>query len=119
MPLMAILAWDDVLWGDFVAGLEGFRDHFTTERANRAYADFLDLPKGLTTPSSSAYLNRWACRLSSDRAPVALEAWLRAHADALDEVERLTILDARVRATTHRSWAPSTTTSSLQCAPAA
>jgi hypothetical protein len=35
--------------------------------------------------------------LSSDRAPVALEAWLRAHAVDLAESERLTILDPRVR----------------------
>ena len=25
---MALLAWDEVTWPDFVAGLEGFRDHF-------------------------------------------------------------------------------------------
>jgi hypothetical protein len=36
MPPMALLAWDEVLWADFVAALKGFRDHFTTERANRA-----------------------------------------------------------------------------------
>jgi hypothetical protein len=98
MPLMALLAWDDVSWPDFVAGLEGFRDHFTTERANRAYADFLDRPKGPGYATELVrLLNRWTCRLSSDRAPVALDAWLRAHAGALDKVERLTILDARVR----------------------
>jgi hypothetical protein len=98
MPHMALLAWDDVSWPDFVAGLEGFRDHFTTERANRAYADFLDRSKGPDHVTELVrLLNRWACRLSSDRAPVALEAWLRAHAAELDEIERLTILDARVR----------------------
>ena len=35
--------------------------------------------------------------MSSERAPVALNAWLRAHAADLEEIERLTILDARVR----------------------
>jgi hypothetical protein len=98
MPHMALLAWDDVSWPDFVAGLEGFRDHFTTERANRAYADFLDLPKGPDYATELVrLLNRWACRLSSDRAPAGLDAWLRAHAADLEEVERLTILAARVR----------------------
>jgi hypothetical protein len=95
---MALLAWDDVSWPDFVAGLEGFRDHFTTDRANRAYADFLDRPKGPDYATELVrLLNRWACRLSSDRAPVALEAWLRARAADLEEVERMTILDVRVR----------------------
>jgi hypothetical protein len=95
---MALLAWDDVSWPDFVAGLEGFRDHFTTERANRAYADFLDRPKGPDYATELVrLLNRWTCRLSSDRAPVALEAWLRARAADLEEVERMTILDVRVR----------------------
>jgi hypothetical protein len=97
MPHMALLAWEDVSWAGFVSGLEGFRDHFTTDRANRAYADFLARSKdpGYAT-ELVRLLNRWACRLSSDRAPVALEAWLRAHAADLEEIERLTILDARV-----------------------
>jgi hypothetical protein len=97
MPHMALLAWEDVSWAGFVAGLEGFRDHFTTERANRAYADFLDRPKGPDYATELVrLLNRWACRLSSDRAPVALEAWLQAHAADLEEIERLTILDTPV-----------------------
>jgi hypothetical protein len=41
-------------------------------------------------------LNRWACRLSSDRAPVALESWLRIHAAELENVEPLTISDPRL-----------------------
>jgi hypothetical protein len=95
---MALLAWEDVSWAGFVAGLEGFRDHFTTDPANRAYADFLDLQKGPDYARELVrLLNRWACRLSSARAPAALEEWLRAHAADLGEVERLTILDARVR----------------------
>jgi hypothetical protein len=98
MPHMALLAWEDVSWAGFVAGLEGFRDHFTTDQANRAYADFLARPKGPDYATELVrLLNRWACRLSSDRAPVALEAWLRAHAADLEEIERLTILDPRVR----------------------
>jgi len=33
MPHMALLVWDEVSWDGFVAGLEGFHDHFTPERA--------------------------------------------------------------------------------------
>jgi hypothetical protein len=95
---MALLAWDEVSWDGFIAGLEGFRDHFTTERANRAYADFLGLPKGPDYATELVrLLNRWACRLSSERAPAALEAWLQAHAADLKGIARLTIVDARVR----------------------
>jgi hypothetical protein len=98
MPHMALLVWDEVSWDGFVAGLEGFRDHFTTDRANRAYADFIDLPKDPDYASELVrLLNRWACRLSSDRAPVALEEWLRAHAADLEKLEGVTILDALVR----------------------
>ena len=88
---MALLAWDDVTWPDFVAGLEGFRDHFT--RAARAPDAF---------PRDAAdiilLLNKWACRLSTERAPGALETWLKANAAALERVEPLTIVDARLPA---------------------
>jgi hypothetical protein len=84
---MGLLDWDDVTWPDFVAGLEGFRDHF---------------PRAAHAPDSQpenaadivAVLNRWACRLSSERAPVALEEWLRAH--DLTKFEALTISDPGV-----------------------
>jgi hypothetical protein len=84
---MGLLAWDEVAWPEFVAGLEGFRDHF---------------PRAAHAPDSQpenaadivAVLNRWACRLSSERAPVALEEWLRAH--DLTKFEPLTISDPGV-----------------------
>src|SRR6186713_1995508 len=38
-------------------------------------------------------LNKWACRLSTERAPGALETWLRDKASALDRVAPLTISD--------------------------
>jgi hypothetical protein len=84
---MGLLAWDEVAWPEFVAGLEGFRDHF---------------PRAAHAPDSQpenaadivAVLNRWACLLSSERAPVALEEWLRAH--DLTKFEPLTISDPDV-----------------------
>jgi hypothetical protein len=86
---MALLEWDRVTWDDFVAGLEGFRDSFT--RAARA-PDY--------HPENAAeiigVLNKWACRLSTARAPGALESWLRAHTTDLKEVESLTISDPRL-----------------------
>jgi hypothetical protein len=84
---MGLLAWEDVTWPDFVRGLEGFRDEFT--RAAHAPDPH---PEGAA--DIVALLNKWACRLSTERAPIALETWLRAH--DLREFEALTILDPRV-----------------------
>ena len=86
MPHMALLAWDRVTWDDFVTGLEGFRDHFT--RAARAPDHH---------PENAAeiigVLNKWACRLSTARAPGTLESWLRAHVADVEKLEPLTISD--------------------------
>ena len=100
---MALLDWREVSWAAFVLGLEGYRDRFTRERGERAYAGLLDAIHGeppTALPELAAdivrLLNRWACRLSTTRAPSALEAWLRANGSALAEVETLTINDSRV-----------------------
>ena len=84
---MALLDWEKVTWAGFVAGLEGFRDHFA--RAARAPE-----PRPESAAEIVAVLNRWACRLSSTLAPPALEAWLDGH--ELVELQGLTILDPRV-----------------------
>jgi hypothetical protein len=104
MAHMALIAWDEVSWADFVAGLEGYRDHFRRKGdGERAYAGLLDAIEGeppAALPQRAAdivlLLNTWACRLSTARAPDALEAWLRDHVAALAEVEALTISDSRV-----------------------
>jgi hypothetical protein len=88
---MALLVWEEASWAGFVAGLEGFRDHFT--RASEP-------PKAHPENAAEiiALLNKWACRLSTTRAPAALDNWLREHAAALEEVEQLTISDPRLPA---------------------
>jgi hypothetical protein len=86
---MALLDWDRVTWDDFVAGLEGFRDHFT--RAARAPD-----PHPENAAEIIAVLNKWACRLSTAHAPGALESWLRAHAADLEKVDGVTISDPRL-----------------------
>ena len=83
---MALLDWEKVTWPAFVAGLEGFRDHFT--RAAQAPE-----PRPESAAEIIGVLNRWACRLSTERAPGALETWLRDKASALDRVAPLTISD--------------------------
>jgi hypothetical protein len=103
MASMALIAWSEVSWDGFVTGLEGYRDQFTREGSERAYAGLLRAIGA--TPQTAlperaadivALLNKWACRLSTARAPGALEAWLRSHLAALAEVEALTIGDLRV-----------------------
>jgi len=66
---MGLLAWDDVTWPRFVAGLRDYRDGFP--RAAHAPDVFPEDADGIVR-----LLNRWACRLSTERAPSALEAWL-------------------------------------------
>ncbi len=104
MRLMALIAWDEVSWADFVAGLEGYRDHFTRKGdGERAYAGLLaamqDEPLA-TLPDRAAdivrLLNKWACRLSTARAPGALEGWLQGRLSALAAFEALTIRDPSV-----------------------
>jgi hypothetical protein len=109
MPHMALIAWDEVSWADFVAGLEGYRDHFTSKGdGERAYAGLLAVIQAespATLPDRTAdivlLLNKWACRLSATHAPAALERWLRGHLSALVDVEALTIGDPRLPEHTH------------------
>jgi hypothetical protein len=84
---MALLAWDAVTWPTFVATLKTYRDRFP--RAAEEPEPHLESAAEIV-----AVLNRWACRLSTERAPDALETWLRAH--DLSELEALTILDPRL-----------------------
>jgi hypothetical protein len=88
---MALLAWDEVTWPDFVAGLEGLRDHFP--RAARAPDAFPEHAADIVH-----LLNKWACRLSTERAPGALDKWLKDNAAALEKVAPLTISDPRLPA---------------------
>ena len=88
---MALIAWDEVSWADFVAGLEGYRDHFT-RAANAPEAHAKDAAEIV------ALLNKWACRLSTTHAPAALEAWLDVHRTTLEGLEPLSIVDHSVPA---------------------
>ena len=83
---MALLDWENLTWPAFVAGLEGFRDHFT--RAARAPE-----PRPESAAEIIGVLNRWACRLSTERAPDALDSWLHDHTAVFEKLEPLTISD--------------------------
>jgi hypothetical protein len=105
MQRVARLAWDELSWTAFVAGLKGYRDHFSgKDREDRAYFRSLAVMQARPLAARPALatdlvrlLNTWACRLSSARAPGALEAWLQGHVPELERLEPLTILDPRAR----------------------
>jgi hypothetical protein len=101
---MALIAWNDVSWSEFVAGLEGYRDRLGAKaRDDLAYRRCLELMQGLpmrSRPARSrelvAFLNAWACRLSSTQAPGLIEEWVGARLQALEELEPLAIVDRAV-----------------------
>jgi hypothetical protein len=84
---MTQLDWESVTWPAFVEGLEGFRDAFP--RAAQAPE-----PRPQGAAQIIRVLNQWACRLSVERAPGALESWLEEH--PLDELAPLTLSDPRL-----------------------
>jgi hypothetical protein len=101
---MALLDWTDLSWDEFVAGVRGYRENFAPkDREDVAYFRSLDVIQARPPAARGGHsadivllLNRWACRLSSERAPRALEEWLGRHIADLEELEPLTISDPGV-----------------------
>jgi hypothetical protein len=104
MNPVALLDWSDVSWADFIAGLEGYRDHYAPKsREDLAYLRCLEAMQGQPMsmrPAKSrelvGFLNTWACRLSSARAPTLIGDWLHARLDTLEDLEPLAITDPAV-----------------------
>ena len=102
---MALLTWADLSWDDFVAGLEGYRDHFSGKsREDETYIGCLTLMEGRPLRARAEgrelvdVLNRWACRLSSVKTPGLIAGWAHDHMTRLEEFEPLTLLDAELAA---------------------
>jgi hypothetical protein len=101
---MALLDWENLSWEGFVAGVRAYRDHFSPkDREDPAYLRCLDVVQAHPLAERSDYageivhlLNTWACRLSSERAPGALNEWLQNYAVDLETVEALTIVDPNI-----------------------
>jgi hypothetical protein len=102
---VALLDWQNLSWEGFVAGITGYRDQFSPKsREDHAYFRSLDVIQAHPLAERSQYaseivhlLNTWACRLSSERAPRALDEWMGSHAEDLETVETLAIVDPDVR----------------------
>jgi hypothetical protein len=101
---VALLNWNDLSWADFVAGLRGYRDQYAGKsREDLAYFRCQQAMRARpmsARPASSrdlvAFLNTWACRLSTIQAPVLLGEWTQEHLDVLQELESLTIIDPQL-----------------------
>jgi hypothetical protein len=97
---VALLNWTELSWSGFVAGLEGYRDHFAGKsREDEAYVGCLDVmqTRPLTARADGSelvhFLNRWACRLSSVRTPGLIAGWARSRMTCLEELEPLALID--------------------------
>ncbi len=100
---MALLTWADLSWDEFVAGLEGYRDHFSGKtREDETYIGCLTLMEGRPLQARAEgrelvdFLNRWACRLSSVKTPGLIAGWAHDHMTSLEQFEPLTILDVEL-----------------------
>jgi hypothetical protein len=101
---MAVLAWNDLSWDAFVAGLQGYRDGYSgKDREDLAYFRALDLIQGAPVQARPAHsqdivrlLNTWACRLSSTLTPGLLADWLGGRLGRFEALDTLTVLDSAV-----------------------
>jgi len=102
--LLALLNWNELTWTGFLAGVEGFRDNFAGKsRDDVGYFRALEVIQEVPLRSRSSRsgdlvltLNRWACRLSSAKAPGLIADWITAHLDELEPLERMSIADVEL-----------------------
>jgi hypothetical protein len=97
---MALLTWAQLSWDEFVSGLEGYRDFFSGKsREDESYVRCLEFMQGRALqaraegPELVAFLNRWACRLSSLKTPDLIARWAEGNMARLERLEPATILD--------------------------
>jgi hypothetical protein len=98
---MALLTWTELSWDEFVASLEGYRDHYSgRSREDETYCRCLELMQERPLRARAEgrelvdILNRWACRLSSVKTPDLIASWTHGHMKRLEALEPLTIIDA-------------------------
>lgn len=101
---MAVLRWDRVMWGEFVAAVELYKQEFS-KRAEEdfAYLRCRKLLDGKAIAHRAAksrdivrFLNDWKCGVNRDNTPPMLAEWIRENADRLEALAHLTIVDAEV-----------------------
>jgi len=98
---VALLTWTELSLDEFIAGLEGFRIHYSGKsREDETYFGCLGLMQSRPLQARAegrelvGVLNRWACRLSSERTPALIAGWAEDHMTLLEQFEPLTIVDA-------------------------
>ncbi|TMM02948.1 MAG: hypothetical protein E6G10_08855 [Actinobacteria bacterium] len=106
MPLLtADLDWNVLTWIEFVRGATAYRDHFS--RQAREDAAYLACYRALRREDSMlarvgrsreivTFLNAWACRLDSKKAPAVFRGWIYAHGSELEELGLVALTDRDV-----------------------
>jgi len=103
--LTANLDWSALTWAEFVRGVTAYRDQFSRQsREDAAYLRCYRILRGDDSMEARishsrdivTFLNAWACRLDSNKAPSAFRGWIYAHADQLEELELVAITDPDV-----------------------
>ena len=100
------LNWDELTWPELVRGVESYREHFS--RQAREDAAYLECYSVLRDDGSMLervdhsgeivkFLNAWACRLSTERAPAAIHGWIAVNAAELERLASLSLTDEDVQ----------------------
>jgi hypothetical protein len=99
------LNWSALTWPEFVRGVTSYREHFSRQaREDAAYLTCYQLLREDASMVARAghsreivtFLNAWACRLDSTKAPNAIQGWIRANATGLEQLERVRLIDQEV-----------------------
>src|SRR5947199_6721554 len=91
--------WGTVTWTDFVRAVEGFgaREDGAYLRCRTILDDAGSmLARAERSGDLVRFLNAWACRLDSKKAPGLFRDWIAAHASALEALEPVAVTDPRV-----------------------
>lgn len=98
---------DSPTWDEFESALAQYRDKFFSGKPaeERYYLDILTELQGKTFAGKAEavtdillFLNRWKCRFSRVKAPVAIRRWIITHAEDLERLRNLHIADPRLLA---------------------
>jgi hypothetical protein len=97
----ADLGWSAVTWPDLVRGVTAYRDRSAPQVAYlRCYRILRDDESMMARAGHSGdlvrFLNAWAARLDSKKAPAAFRGWITSHAGELERLDSIALTDPDV-----------------------